>query len=489
MTEQNSSGLAKATVRGTAWLYSTYYLGKLIVFFSTILLARLLTTDDYGVVGYAVTVISFLDIFNGLGINQAQIYHQKKEHVAVTAFWIRIVIGLFLSLVVWFGAPLIGQFFNDPRAIWVSRVLVLIFPISALYGTHETLMVQDLAFNRKFIPDFAQALGRGIISISLAYLGFGPWSLILGQVGSSVIAVFFYWWYVPWRPSLQFSRPVAIELLKFGFPLLGATIASTLVLNTDYLMIGRYLGAEALGIYTLAFRIPELVIQTFCAIVATVIFPIFVKIQADTDSLGRGFLKLTRYISLFTIPVGLGMALLADSFVIAAFTDKWESAIPIMRFISIYALIHSLGYSAGDIYKAQGKPGILTRLSLVRLVILVPALYWAVTVPANLIAVGWVQIGVMIIGSIIYLVVALKILKLPAVKFFDALRPAFIGGTFLALAVLAFLYFVPGDINVWLILLGGTFAGGLTYLAALFLFERSVLFEGIDLFRSLVRGK
>ena len=486
MTKQNSSSLANATVRGTAWLYSTYYLGKIILFLSTILLARLLTTDDFGVVGYAVTVIGFLEVFRGFGISSAQIYHQKKEQVVVTAFWLSMGLSIIMCLIVWIGAPLIGQFFHDSRAIWVSRVLVLNFPLSALYGTHETLIVQELAFNRKLIPDFAQAFSRGLISISLAYIGLGPWSLILGQLGSSAVAVFFFWRLVPWRPSYNFSRPVALDLLKFGLPLLGSTIAAMLVLNTDYLMVGRYLGAESLGVYILAFRIPELVIQTFCAIVATVIFPIFVKIREDPDSLGRGFLKLTRYISLFTVPLGLGLALLADAFVLALFTEKWVAAIPVMRAISIFAVLHSLGYSAGDIYKAQGRPGILTRLAIVRLLILVPGLYWAVTVPANLIAVGWVQIGVGLAVSFLYLVVALRMLHLSLSSLFAALRPALLGGLFLTLAVLFFIYYLPEG-NAWIKLLGGTLAGGLAYFGTLWLLEREVLHESVILLRTLIK--
>ena len=488
MNNRERPKLANATARGTIWLYLANFFSKLILFLSTVILARLLSPDDFGVVGFAVTALGFLELSKGLGLGFAQIYHQDKSDIVVTSFWLNMGISLLMCSAVWIGAPVIGQFFNDPRAVWVSRVLALNFPLSAMYGAHESLLFQELGFNRKFIPDIAQALCRGVISITLALMGFGPWSLVIGQLGGTVTAGFIFWRLVSWRPSLKFSIVAAYDLMRFSLPMLGATVVSLFVLNTDYLFVGRFLGAESLGVYTLGFRIPELVIQTFCNIVATVIFPVFVKIRADTESLGRGFLKLTQYISLFTVPLGLGLALLADSFIIVVFTEKWIVAAPIMRAISIYMLLNSLGYSAGDIYKAQGKPGILTRLAFIRLFLLIPGLYWAVTVPANLVAVGWVQIGVALIGSLIYLVVALRILDLPPTSFVKSLRPAFLGGAFLTLAVWTFLsYFSSG--NAWFKLIGGSITGGVAYLCALWLLQRDVVKDGLMLLRTINSGE
>ncbi|KPJ89074.1 MAG: hypothetical protein AMJ53_16080 [Gammaproteobacteria bacterium SG8_11] len=488
MLKQNSFNLASITLRGTAWKYTAFYIGKFIVFIATVLLARLLSTDDFGVVGYAVTAIGFLEILKELGISQALIYYQDKPNVTVTAFWLSMGISLALCTLAWVGAPLVGAFFQDARAVWVTRVLVLSFPLSALGSTHETLLLIDLAFSRKVVPDFVEAFVRGLISISLAVLGFGHWSLVIGQLGGTAAAVIAYWLLVAWRPSLHFSYSTAIDLLGYGLPMLGAEITARLALNTDYLIVGRYLGAKQLGVYTLAFRIPELVIQQFSTTVANVVFPVLTKIREDTDTLTRGFLKLTRYVSLLTVPLGLGLALLADAFVFALFTDKWVAAIPIMRAISINKTLTSLSFNAGTIYKAQGKPGILTRLSLLRLSILVPLLYWAVTGPASLIAVGWVQVGVAVVGTTVNIIVALRMLRISFTHLLVTLRPALIGGAWLTLAVLVFLHYLP-DANPWIQLLGGTMVGGLVYFGALWLFQREVLLEVMQVLHTAIKGK
>ncbi len=487
ITSESQTSLAHATVRGTTWTYIAFYSGKLIVFLSTVILARLLTKDDFGVVGYAVTVISFLDVMKELGIGSALIY-QKDNSFASTAFWLNMLVSTSLSALVWIAAPWVGDFFRDPRAVWVTRVLALNFPLSSLGSTHEALLIKRLAFNRKFIPDFAQAMSKGIVSIGLAAIGFGPWSLIIGQLSGTFVSAIVDWILVPWRPAFTIVGEAARSLLRFGLPMVGVDLVAIVVLNVDYLLVGRYLGPAQLGVYTLAFRIPELGVLQFCSIVANVVFPVFSKIRDDADSLRRGFQQTARYVALVTVPLGLGVALLSRPFLLVVFGQKWLEAAPVMTAISIYALLLSLGYNAGDVYKAQGRPGILTEISLLKALILVPVLYWAVTGPASLIAVGWVQAAVAFVGSVIYLAVAMRLLHLSVGSLFQAFRPALMAGAALALAVGAVLYAGRGAPDL-IVLLGGTLLGGLAYVGCLWLLDRQLVLELWNLGRSVLLRK
>ncbi len=484
VTSESPTNLAHATARGTTWMYVAFYSGKLIVFLSTVVLARLLTKDDFGVVGYAVTVISFLDVMKELGIGSALIYHRDDE-VASTAFWLNLAIASGLFALVWIAAPWIGVFFRDDRAVWVTRILALNFPLSSLGSTHEILLIKRLAFSRKFIPDFAQAMSKGIISVTLALAGLGPWSLIVGQLGGTFVSVVVVWILVRWRPAFTLVTEAARSLLSFGLPMVGVDIVAMIVLNVDYLLVGRYLGPAPLGVYTLAFRIPELVVLEFCGIVAGVVFPVFSKIRDDPDALRRGYLQTARYVALITVPLGLGIALLSWPFLLVVFGQKWIEAAPVMTAISIYALLLSLGFNAGDVYKAQGRPGVLTQISLVKAFILIPALYWAVTGPASLIAVGWVQAAVAFIGSIIYLAVALRMLNMSLMTMFESFRPALMAGAGLALAVTAVLY-LAGAAPDLVKLLVGTLLGGLAYVGCLWLLDRKLIFELRDLARAVL---
>lgn len=479
----SSQSFAKTTVSSAMWVYAAFYIGKLIVFLSTVVLARILTKNEYGIVGFAVTFISFLDVVRDLGIGAALIYYREDLKAKSTAFWLGLFVGLSIFVFVWFVAPLLGDFFRDDSIVWVLRILAFNYPLWAFGGIHEALLIKELAFSRKFIPDFSQALTKGLLSIVLAFLGFGPWSLIVGHLSGTLAAVFSLWRLVPWRPTFEFVPNAARALLRFGLPMVGVNILGAIVLNADYVIVGRYLGKAQLGVYTTAFRIPELVVLQFCAIVAQVLFPVFSKMREDKNALVVAFLQTARYVALITVPLGLGMALLARPFILAVFTDKWQDAIPVMQAISIYALVLSLGYNAGDVYKALGVPGVLTKISFVKAVILLPGLLWAVTRPGNLIAVAIVQIIVACVGSVINFAVALRMLQISAATLLKSMSPALLAGAGLTVVVSLF-GILTASLNPWLQVLIGVLAGVLAYAGILWWGERELLANAAQVFGS-----
>jgi O-antigen/teichoic acid export membrane protein len=489
METPETPNLARKTVQGTAWTYASFYGGKLMFFLSTVILARLLIKEDFGVAGYAIIVISSLDVLNGLGIGPALIYHREHPEAPNTAFWLGMGMGLALfTLTALVVAPLAGDFFNDPRAIEVTRILALTFPLYALANVHETLLRKQLNFQGKFIPEFTRATCKGLFSIILALLGFGYWSLIYGQIGGMAVSVIAYWWMVPWRPSFRFSPELGRALLSYGLSIVGVNILGVVLLNVDYLFVGRFLGAEALGVYTLSFRIPELLILQFCNVIAVVVFPVYAKMRDDPQALSKGFLTTMRYVSMITIPLGLGLALVARPFVLTVFTDKWVEAIPVMQAISIYAMFLSLAYNAGDVYKAQGRPGILTQMALVRAALLLPALFWAVTVPASITAVAWTQAAVAFIAGFANLYMAARLLKTSFHQVLVALAPATTGAALMSLAVMGTQALIH-DAPVLIQLLAAVLSGALAYAAALWWLQRDlVIGAGHTLRTAFIRG-
>lgn len=456
--------LAVKTIRGTFWTYASAYLGKLLGFIATTILAWLLTKEDFGVAGYAIVVIAFLDVLNDLGVGMALIYHRKDAEASDTAFWLSLAGGVVLFVLTWLGAPLVGAFFHDTRAVPLTRALSLIFPLSGLYNVHGSLLQKDLRFGRKFIPDTVQSATKGLISIVLALLGFGAWSLVWGQVGGTLISVGVYWWVYPWRPTFHFARRMAVTLLSYGMGAILVNLLGIFLLNVDYLFVGRYLGAVALGVYTLAFRVPELLIKQLCGMLGKVIFPVYTKMREDSQALEQAFLATMRYVTLITVPLGLGLALTAQPFVLTFFSAKWAEAIPVMRAISIYSLILSLTFNAGDIFKAQGRLKVLTNLSLVRIAMLTPALWWAVAKAGTITAVGWVQAAVALIATLINLAIIGRMFRTSWGDMFSAFRPAAIGGALMSAAVWGALLLSAGALPIvrlaFAVILGGLIYGG-----------------------------
>ena len=469
--------LIRATIHGTMWSYATTYSAKILVLISTVILARLLVQEDYGVAGYALVIMSFIEILQGLGIGQALIYYERIPERTNTAFWLSLGAGVGLLLIAYFvAAPLGGWFFDDPRAVEVTRVLALSLPISALGQVHQYLLIKELAFKRKFVPEFARALVKGTVSIILALRGWGAWSLIWGQLAGTAVSTIAFWLIIPWRPAFRFDKRYAGSLLTYGFSIISNSGTGILLLNLDYLLIGHYMGAAALGIYTLGFRMPELLIKEFSGVIGKVLFPIYVKMRDGGQQLGRGFLLTLQYVNMITVPLGLGLALVSKPFILVAFTDKWIEAIPVMSAISLYSLLRAMVFNVGDAYKAEGRPDLLVKIHIVQVVISVPVLWLAATTQGTITAVAWSQVGLSFIAAILKLIIAARVLNISLTDIFKALQSSLMGGLMMTLAVLAILW-QTATWTPFVQLILSILVGGIIYLGTLWLLYRPILLD------------
>ncbi len=436
--------ILRATVQSTFWIYAATYSGKLMVFLSTVILARLLTEADFGLAGYALVVIGFLDVLHDLGVGRALIYYDDTPRTRDTAFWTSLAVGMGLFLIVWVGAPLVGAYFNDMRSVPMTRALGLTFPFSAVSNVHNALLSKHLNFKQKFIPDLVRSTSKGALSIALAWMGFGAWSLVWGQVGGTAVSIFAYFLVLRWRPRLRFDREMLRPLMGFGLNVVAVDSLGVVFNNVDYLLVGRYLGAAALGIYSVAFRVPELLVKTLVNNVSTVLFPAFSKMKDDSEALKSTFLVAMRTVTMATIPIALGLAAVARPLTLVLFTERWAEAIPVMAAISIYTMIRSWTFNIGAVYRAQGRPEILTRLSIVKLAVLIPSLWWAVAVEGSIYAVGWTQVANAVFAGVLNLVVAARVLNLPALTVLGTIWPAAVSGTIMTGVVLLVIELLGG---------------------------------------------
>lgn len=471
-------------IQGTFWRYASYFGGKLMMFLSTLVLARLLAKEDFGVVGYALASIAFLDIAADLGMSEAVVFHEEKNDTNSTAFWASVGIGLLLFAISWILAPFLALYFKDDRVIPVFRVMALTFPLAALGSTHYSILRKRLAFERTAVPEFLRALTKGVVSVILAFSGFGAWSLVWGQLSGTLIATIVLWVITPWRPMFVFNISKAVTLVTYGLKYIGTDILAALLLNLDYLLIGRYLGAVTLGVYVLAYRVPELLILQFARILSKVTFPIYTKMRDLPGGMAQGFGKATGYVSLITVPVGLGLALIAKPFTLIILSDKWAEAIPVMQGIAIYCLFLSLIHNTGSAYKALGKFNVMTWISISRLMILFPALWWATAVVNNIVAVGWMHALVAFIGSVISLLVTSKILKLSIRKLFTLLWPSFLAGGLMAGFVSLSLE-MSATMSQTAQLLIAIPTGALTYFLALWFIRRDLI---VSVYRKIINA-
>lgn len=471
-------GLARTTITGTAWNYSAFALGKALVFLSTILLARLLVPQDFGLVALGLMVLGFLETLGDLGVGPALIYRaEDPERASSVAFGINVVMGSVLTAGVVLGAPLAADFFREPRLVPVLQVLALSVLLTALRNVHASRLNKELAFRRRFVPEIARTAAKGVGSVVLAWLGFGVWSLVWGQLAGEVTATLLYWWAARWRPRLAFDRTIARALLGYGGQIVLLKIIAATLSNIDYLIIGRRLDAVALGFYVMAFRIPELVIVSLCRIASQVLFPAYARLQSDAAALRRGYLKTMRYMALITVPVGVGTAIVASDFVNLFYTSRWAPSIPVMQVLALYSTLQALSFNVGDIYKAIGRPSILSSLGAARLVVAVPVLWFAASHGILGVAVGH-AITTLIFAAVSQ-AMACRVLAVRWRDIASALRPAFMSTAVMAIGSLALQRVLPPATRLW----GTVLTGAALYALTLWLTERATAQQALALIR------
>ncbi len=485
--DENRS-LAKTTIHGTLWMYAAMYSGKFINLISLTILARLLLKEEFGIANFALVFVSMID-FPGLGIGPALIYHDKDSKRTNSGFWLAILVGILMTIGTLWGAPLMGDYFKDPRAIPVIRGFAVYFLFVAFGVVPSSILNKDLSFKQKFIPDLIGSLSKGFVSVTMAFMGFGAWSLIAGNLMQTLVVTIVLWivWRTDWRPSFQFDIKEAWSILKYAGSIVSIYLLAMLIMNIDYLLIGRFLGAAALGVYSLGFRIPELLIKQFYVALSQVLFPVFTKMRAKTEVLGQGFLISLRYILMITAPAAIGLALLSRPLVLLIFGEKWSDAIPVMAAISFYILFLSMDFNSGDAFKAQGRPDIIPRIQIVNVVVAIPVLWWAVVHFGTIVAVAWAQVALAVTMGAFRLLVAAHLLQIPKNRLIQLFQPLVISTGIMAASVLAVLQLVS-DSSPLVQLVLAIPTGALVYGASLWVVEREAVLQASKLLRSAVSG-
>jgi PST family polysaccharide transporter len=464
-----------------AWSYGAFASSKLLTLITTAILARVLTPVEFGIVGFATVGITYLSVAQDLGLGGALIYERERPDAAshVVFSW-NLVLGVLLFALGYLTAPFVARFFDSPEVTSLMRVLSVTFLIAPLGSVHLILLQRDLDFRRKMAPDVGNSLVKGIVSIALALTGFGVWSLVLGHLAGTMVGVVLAWTVVRWRPHLDFDRSLTRSLMAYGLPLFFVDVIYVVTGNIDYLVVGRVLGAAALGIYTLAYRLPELLVLGVVAVLSRALFPAFTKARDSPGSLQRGFLDSVRYVVIFTTPLCVGLFIAARPLVLVTLGDDWLDVVPVLRVLAVFAWVRSLMSNDGDVYKALGMPGFLARITALRLVILVPVLI--VTAQFGLVAVALGHLGTTIIDKALRIYLISRRLQVGVVSVLKQFAPS-VMAAFPLVAVASMAMYLTAGLIPLAQLLVTTLAGAVAYLLPIWFLERAALIRILDLIR------
>ena len=352
--------------RGLIWKGGSSMIRQLLRIVVTVVLARLLSPHDYGVAGMVIVFASLVDIFGDLAIGAALVQRPHlSEDERSTAFWVSVAAGASFTLGGLALAGPLAAFYGTPAVKPLFMVMSLSFVITAVGSTQSALLVRAMDFRRLELRLTGGAVAGATAGLVLAWRGAGPWALIGQQVTAAIFATALVWRISDWRPQLRFSRASLRELGGFSGRVFGTRLLFYANRNADNVLIGRFIGAAALGAYSVAYNIMLLPSNHIAAPVQEVLYPAFSRLQHDARKVGEAWLAVNRVVGAISLPALAGMIVVAPDFVAVVLGGKWHAAAPVIQILAWVGALQSLQGLNSSVLQARNRTQDLLRYGIV----------------------------------------------------------------------------------------------------------------------------
>jgi len=368
--------LSQRVAKGGFWVFFLRIVNRGVSLIRLIILARILSPADFGLLGIALLTMSTLETFSQTGFQQALI--QKKEDIKsyLDVSWTALILrGFILFIILYFIAPYAAIFFNVPEA----KPIIQVIGFSMLFGAFTNIGViyfrKELEFNKEFIYQFTGTLADFIVAISAVFILKNVWALVLGMLAGNIVRCFISYLIHPYRPRLNFNLEKIKELFGFGKWILGSSILVFLLTQGDDIFVGKLLGTTALGFYQMAYKISNMPATEYSHLIATVIFPAYSKLQDNIPKLRDAYLKVLQLTAFLSIPIAGGIYILAPDFTKIFLGVKWMPMVPAMQVLALYGMLRAIGATTGVVFMGVGKPEISTKIKCGQLILLATLIY------------------------------------------------------------------------------------------------------------------
>jgi O-antigen/teichoic acid export membrane protein len=332
---------------------------------ASIVLAHLLTPHEFGIAGMALVFTGIGVAFGDLALSAALIQrHELREEDRSTAFWTNAAAGTLLMLLGIAMSPLVADFFNQPSVAPLFAATSVVFLLWALCSTQSALLTREMNFRPLEIRGMVAGVAGAAAAIGLGFAGAGAWALVgqaIVQAGASLVLL---WTFATWRPKFIYSRASLRSLGSYSGKTLGSQMMGYFVNNVDNLLVGRFLGSVALGLYSVAYNTMFLPVSRISTPLQQVLFSAFSKIQHEPKRLAEAWSRGNEVITAVNVPAFLGMAVIAPDFVPVVLGQKWEPAVPVLQWLSLAGVGTTLQTLNWSTTQAMGKPGVMLRFRL-----------------------------------------------------------------------------------------------------------------------------
>lgn len=442
--------------KGAIWSGFERIAGQSIQFALGIILARLLTPEEYGTIALILIFIVVSQVFVDSGFTQALIQKKNRDENDIsTVFLFNMGISVLCYILIWFSSPLIASFFEISELSILLRIMAISLMINGIFTVPNTLLTIDLNFKAPAKVYLVSTTIAGLIAIYLAYTGFGVWALVWQTLIRSVLMAFGLWFSVKWRPRLVFSKNSFDQLFSYGSKLLLASLLTVFFSKLNEFLIGKYIGAKDLGFYSRGVQFTGLVSTTFNSMVNKIFLPSLAPFQDDIPVLVKQTKKIITTTTLISVPIFLTLAIIAKPLILVLLTEKWIAAAPIMQIFCFSRMITVISNINVNLLYVVGKTNLVLRQEYfkvgIRVILIVAAL------PFGIVYIALAEMTATLIHFFINSYYPGKIMDFGPIKQIKAVAPLLLAGLVMTVPMVLINMFIDNNyLKISLSLIAGS---------------------------------
>lgn len=477
--------LTERAAHGIKWTATSTVVSSTLLFVQVAVLAHVLTKADFGLMTMMLVVLTFGQVYADMGLSSALIWRQEStKNTLSSLYWVNLLAGLGVFLAIVLLTPAIAFYFGQPQLArylpWAASVFIVV-PFGQQF---QVLLQKELRFRILAINEMsASALGV-TVAILCALGGAGVFALIAGQLVSAsartVVLALIGW--RTWRPGMRLRLSDLRGYVRFGLNQMGERNVTLLTDNLDYLMIGRYLGSAALGVYSVAFQLAIMPYRRMNPVLMRVAFPVFSLRQGDDRAFRDGYFRVSVTLIFVVVPMLIGLLVVAPVAVPVLFGPKWVGAVPIVQVLAVLSILSTLNNPAGSLLLAKGRADLGFRMNLLRFVVALIAFFLVVRYGA--LAIAWAWVGVEAMSFVLWQTVIMRLMHSTVGKYLRALlRPLLLSaltGLCLEAVYLILRGAVESDVVLLVVLV---FAGAGMHVGVWLVLERAFVTDTYAAFR------
>jgi O-antigen/teichoic acid export membrane protein len=447
--------LKNKAIHGVKWSFINSLANSGITFLVSIVLARLLEPKEFGIIGMVTIFFAISSVFIESGFSSALI--RKKDCTNLdysTVFIFNVIVSFIAYFLLFLASSSIAQLLNENKLTNLIRVLGLILVIDSISVVNKAIIVKEMAFKKEAIISLIASLTSGTLSVYLAYLGYGIWSLILQKLIFAIIMTSLLWFSSRWRPIMHFSLTAFKEFYNFGSQLLATSLINVTQNNLYYLIIGRFFSATQLGYYTRAEQFNSIAQNQITGSIEKVTLSIFATLQEEGERLETFYFKNTKIVSLINLLSLTFLTVCAEPLIIILIGSKWAQSIPYLQVFCIGSLLYPFVTINQKIILIKGRTDLLLRLQILRTVLIALILIGGIF--GGIMLMLWLRVLLTFIDASLHSLLVCNLIKVKIRHLLSQITPSIIKVT----SIGAFMYLLTYlHINIFLLLGLQTFVG------------------------------